>query len=57
MQHPSKNVQQAGEKTEPKPGILGQDGDLGVSHGKVKDKLVKRDDISKGLKEEKSANH
>lgn len=49
MQHPIKNVQQAGEHTELKPRILGLDVDSGVSPREVKDKLVRRDDISKGL--------
>lgn len=49
VQHPIKSVQQAGEHTELKPRILGLDGDSGVSPREVKDKLVKRDDISKAL--------
>lgn len=40
-EHTSKNVQQAGEKTELKPETLGLDVDLGISHRKVKDKLVR----------------
>ena len=42
MQHPIKNVQQAGEHTELKPRILGLDVDSGVSPREVKDKLVRR---------------
>lgn len=51
MEHPSRNIQQAGGKTGLKPGILGLAGDLGVIYVKVKDKSVRRDEIYKRLKE------
>lgn len=36
VEHPSRNVQQAGEKMGPRPGTVGLAVDVGVGHRKVK---------------------